>query len=323
MKEYSLNLADALKNSELGCATAEELRVLLAIAAGASSYSEGELASLCGVTPARLASALTFWQAAGIISEKRDTGSTITDEFEEKITLGKIIDTTAEKTATDIRDNDLAGLISECATLMDKPALSTEEITIISALYTQYALGEEYIITLAAYISERGRLTAVRLGTEAERLVKRGISSIEELEKYIEARQSESGAEWEFRHLIGIYNRSLSKKEQEFVKRWYHEMAYGEDVIGEAYDITVLNTGKLSLPYMDKLLTHWSEAGCKTLEDCTALIERERTAKAAETSEKAPPKLPRTQKQTPRYGDFDPLEAFERALQRSYSDDDE
>lgn len=319
MKAYSLNLSAAVKQTD---ATVDELRILLALATG-DYDTEAELAAECGVTQARLSSSLAFWSAAGVIIEKSDTGSTITEEFEEKITLGRIIDTPSEQVATEIRDHDLAGLISECATLMNKAALSTEEIKIISALYTQYALGEEYIITLAAYISERGRLTAVRLGTEAERLIKRGISSIEELEKYIESRQNESGAEWEFRHLIGIYNRNLSKKEQEFVKKWYHDMAYGEDIIGEAYDITVTNTGKLSLPYMDKLLTHWSEAGCKTLDDCTALIERERTIKTASTGEKLPPKLPRTQKQTLRYGDFDPVEAFERALNRSYSDDEE
>ena len=317
--KYSLNIPAALKLTD---ATADELRILLALAAGVDGNT-ANLASECSVTAPRVTAALTYWKATGVITEKSDTGATITEEFEEKITLGRIIDTPSEQVAGEIRDNDLAGLITECATMMNKAALSTEEIKIISALYTQYALGEEYIITLAAYISERGRLTAVRLGTEAERLVKRGISSIDELEKYIETRQNESGAEWEFRHLIGIYNRTLSKKEQEFVKKWYHDMAYGEDMVGEAYDITVLNTGKLSLPYMDKLLSHWHEAGCKTLEDCTALIEREKIAKSAETGEKTPPKLPRTQKQTPRYGDFDPVEAFERALSRSFSDDEE
>ena len=127
--------------------------------------------------------------------------------------------------------------------------------------------------------------------------------------------------EWEFRHLLGIYNRTLTKSEQDYVKKWYGEFGYGEDVVGEAYDIAVRNTGKISLPYMDTLVSHWHEDGCKTLDDCRALIERDKAAKAVEDKQKTPPKMPRAQKSAPRYGNFDPIEAFEAALKRSYGDE--
>lgn len=321
MTEYKFNAGALTSGEAFTEASREELRVLLAlIANGGRAESDAALASLAGVSRGRASSALVFWEESGVISE-RDGAPTITEEFEERVELGKLDTGTAISTAKSVRDNDLAALISECASLMERPALSTEEIKVINALYTQYALDEEYIITLAAYINDKGKLTAARLGTEAERLVKRGVDTAEKLVSYIEEKANETADEWEFRHLLGIYNRTLTKSEQEYVKKWYGEYGFGEDIIGEAYDITVRNTGKLSLPYMDALLTPWHDGGCKTLEDCRAAVERDKTARAVEEKQKTPPKMPRAQKQAPRYGNFDPLEAFEAALKRSYGDE--
>lgn len=321
MTEYRFNAAALISSEAFTEASREELRVLLAlVASGGKIESDTALGKAASVSRGRAASSLVFWEESGIISENDGT-PTITEEFEERVDLGKLDTGTAIGTAKSVRDNDLAALISECATIMQRPALNTEEIKTINALYTQYALDEEYIITLAAYINDKGKLTMTRLGTEAERLVKRGVDTAEKLVAYIEEKANETSDEWEFRHLLGIYNRSLTKSEQDYVKRWYGEFGYGEDIIGEAYDITVRNTGKLSLPYMDALLTPWHESGCKTLADCRDAIERDKAAKASEDKQKTPPKMPRAQKTTPRYGNFDPLEAFEAALKRSYGDE--
>lgn len=321
MTEYKFNAATLTASDAFTEASREELRVLLALIAGGGRVeSENELARAASVSRGRASSSLVFWEESGVIAECDGT-PTITEEFEERVELGKLNTGTAVSTAKSVRDNDLAALISECATLMQRPALNTEEIKIINALYTEYALDEEYIITLAAYVNDKGKLTATRLGTEAEKLVKRGVDTAEKLMSYIEEKASENADEWEFRHLLGIYNRTLTKSEQDYVKRWYGDFGYGEDIIGEAYDITVRNTSKLSLPYMDTLLTSWHDGGCKTLDECRAAVEKDRVARVVEEKQKTPPKMPRTPKTTPRYGNFDPLEAFEAALKRSYGDE--
>lgn len=321
MTEYKFNAAALTASDAFTEASREELRVLLALIAGGGRVeSESELARAASVSRGRASSSLVFWEESGVIAECDGT-PTITEEFEERVELGKLNTGTAVSTAKSVRDNDLAALISECATLMQRPALNTEEIKIINALYTEYALDEEYIITLAAYVNDKGKLTATRLGTEAEKLVKRGVDTAEKLMSYIEEKASENADEWEFRHLLGIYNRTLTKSEQDYVKRWYGDFGYGEDIIGEAYDITVRNTSKLSLPYMDTLLTSWHDGGCKTLDECRAAVEKDRVARVVEEKQKTPPKMPRTPKTTPRYGNFDPLEAFEAALKRSYGDE--
>lgn len=328
MNNYAVHAEKILASDAYSDASREELRVLVALIAEGGVCDADSISERTGVSRARAASALMLWEEAGVI-EKVDTPpavaareQTITEEFEERVEIGKLTEITAEDCARSIRDGNLSALLSECASLMGKAALSTEEAKIISSVYTQYALGEEFVLTLAAYILEsRGRLTAVRLASEAERLIKRGVDTTEELERYIGEKENESGAEWEFKRLLGIHNRTLSAKERELVNRWYYEYAFGEDIIGEAYDLTVMNTGKLSLPYMDKLISHWHECGCRTAEDCRTLSARERAEKAATEKAKTPPRMPRTpRKENPTYGNFDVDEAFRKSLMRSYGD---
>ena len=311
MKKYTvlpLSLTDKAVFTE---ASREELRVLLTlIERGGELSSVEDIALVAKVSSARANSALVLWEEEGVI--KSGDAPTVAEEFSEKIELGKITERSANTVSREIRDNNLADLLTECATLMQKPALSTEETKIITALYTQFALGEEYIITLAAYLSDKGKLTSQRLGAEAERLIKRGVDCVEELE---------TGAEGELRRIIGIHGRNLAKREKELAKKWFYEFGYSEEIISHAYEIMIAHMPtKPSLPYMDKVLTHWHEVGCKTLDECIRLNEREHAQMDAERQAPKPPSIPR-KKPTPRYGDFDVNDAFEKALLRSYGED--
>ena len=104
------------------------------------------------------------------------------------------------------------------------------------------------------------------------------------------AKENESGAEWEFKRLLGIYNRNLSKRERELINKWYYDFGFSDEIIGEAYDImTMKDPSKISLPYMDKVLSHWNAEGCRTLDECKRLSEREKAAMEAEKAAAKPP----------------------------------
>lgn len=323
---YSIRHNAILSSPVFSEASKEELRVLLAlIAKDGKAASPDELSRLAAASKARCIAALTLWEEAGIIEKNiapcREK-PTITDEFDERIAKGEIIEESSVEVADGIRDENLAGALYECARLMGKPQLNTQEIKNISALSTQYALSSEYISLLGAYLASNGRkLTAVRLRDEGIKLYGLGITTSEELEKYIEQKKGESSAEWELRRLLGIYNRNVTKSEREYFNRWCEELGFSLDVIAEAFDISVLNTGKLSLSYMNKLLTAWHDAGCKTLAECKGEAERNKAEISKNKKDKTTSKNSKTNPAKPRYGDFDVEEAFKLALDRSYSDD--
>lgn len=302
-------------------ASADELRVLLALVELEGDFgSENTLAGMAGVSRARCTGALAFWEDAGII--KRDDGRpSVTEEFDERLAAGETFEEESLVVAARIRDENLAEVLDECARLMGLAALSNAEIKEITALSTQEGLSPEYIVTLAAALAENGRLRVSKLTREAKKLASRGLTEIEALEAYIKLSQKSSGAEWEYRRVMGIYNRNLTRPEQERFRKWSEQFGYSAEIVSEAYDIAVEATGGKSVSaYMDKILTDWHEAGCKTVSECIAKREGDRAALASAKS--APKKKTKTTVEAPRYGNFDINDAFNKALERSYGEEE-
>ena len=310
--------------------TAPELRVLVAlIENGGCLGSTKELAELSGTTEVRAVSTLTLLTEMGLIApEGEDSASSgirgadgIVEEFEYRIREGEIEEESSLCVAKTIRDENLAEMISECAALFGEPALSTEHASILTALHSQYALSAEYILTLAAYMATKGKPNCATLKNKAISLHKRGIDTVEELERYISDCERENTADWELKRLFGIKGRNLSDAELAYFRRWCEEYDFTTEIVSAAYDISSVATGgRLSLPYTDKILTEWHEAGCKTLEECRRHEEKNKV----ERREAYKPKKPREKEKPkpPRYGSFDVDEAFKAALKRSFGDDE-
>ena len=320
-KIYRVKTDGLLECEAFADASREELKVLVALIAGAGA---DELPSLLGISSARSASSVSLWRESGVLTEeelvKVEFDTEKNDEIEEE---------PASLVAKDIRDKGLAMLVNEVARLLGRPALSTASVKKIVALHTEYALSEEYILTLAAHLCDTGKLTVTRLVSEAIKLVEKGIDTADDLLVYTERWRNMTDADARLRRIIGIYNRNLTQSEKEYFNKWVNEYLFSEGIISEAYDRSVKGArGQYSAAYMDAILTRWHECGCKTLAEC---IARSETDKAAIDEEKARERESRKKARegaqtTPRYGAFDAEEALAMALKRSYgslADDDE
>ena len=309
---YKASLLGLCQNPAFTEASAEEMRVLLTLASlDGVPTEESDIARMAGVSGARCRAAIAFWDGAGVLSINKTPG--IVEEFEERLVAGEIDEEPAIKVAETIRDDSLAMMLEECATIMGTPCLSNQEVANLTNLHKQYQLSAEYIVVLAAFLQSKGELTIRKLCNKAISLEKKGIVTADDLEKYIVS--LDSGDEWEFRRIIGIYNRNLSQAEKDLFKKWSEEYGYGATIVSEAYDIAAINTNGASLSYMDRVLTNWFDAGCKTVSECRAHSESERAKSKAAKSEK---KYSKSRPETPRYGEFDINDAFEKALERSY-----
>ena len=314
---YIVNLLRITANPSFKEASKEELRTLLALIELEGKAKEIKaLADAAAISTARCRAALAFWEESGIIREDDGT-PTITEEFEERLVRGEIDEEPAIEVAESIRNEQLASMIDECATLLGQACLSNTEIKKLTGLYTQYALSPDYIMTLAAHKASRGRTTVKLICDEAIRLSGKGIDNAETLDAYLKSLEESSGAEWEIRRALGIYGRNLSPSEKGYFKKWSEDFGYTVAIITEAYDIAVLNskTGRGDLRYMDKFLTDWHEAGCRTINECKARYEAESAKLIAEKTAK---KKQKSEAPTPRYGNFDVQKAFDDAVERSF-----
>lgn len=318
MIKYRTDRIRVVGNAAFSEASKEELRALLAlIELDCRAESAEELAEAAKISPARCKAALAFWEESGVITA--DGGMPlIAEEFEERLVRGEIDEVPAVRVAESIRDEQLTSMIDECARLMGQACLSNGDVKNITALYTQYSLSPDYIVTLAAYLASRGDLTARKLCNEAIKLENRGCDSAEALDAYINDMENTSSAEWEFRRILGIYGRNLSVSEKKYFRKWSEELGYSVGVVSEAYDLAVLNTksGRGDLRYMDSVLCGWHEAGCKTVSECRQHTESEKAKRLTERPEGK--KREKSAPPTPRYGNFDVNEAFNNAVARSF-----
>ncbi len=332
--EYAFTGKRPTETEAFPSASVEELKVLVALYELGGACSEEELFAASGVPKFRLASVLALWQAVGVITENADGksappsenvtpyGNKITDEFEERVTADEIYEEPAKVVAENIRSRRLASLMEECAALMGKAGLSPAEVKKIAGLCVQYALSEEYVAVLASHLAENGILTVTRLVSRAIRLTEMNVNTAEELEAYIADSEREKAGFAELKRIFGIYDRRITPSEEKYFRKWLFEYSFDTEIIGEAYDITVLNTGKRALRYMDTILDDWHAAGCKTVDACRKRYDEAKSEKnAALEKQTAPKKKAETKKM--RYGDFDPEEALRQAIERSYADDDE
>ena len=325
IKEYYYKPCRVTECEAFADASAEELRGLVAIIeAGCTPVTADEVATRARISRSRAAAAIALWLDAGVIREA-DGAPIVTEEFDPAVKRGEIDERPAREVAKTIRRSELADMITECGKLLRRPALNTEEIKELTALLEQYSLTEEYVLTLATFITHGGENkssvrnlvnAAIKYSTEMD------ITTVEALEDYIKERENEGAAAKEFRRIFGIYDRPLSKTEAECFRRWSKEYGYFTEIVGEAYDLAVMGGYKKLVFQANRLITRWYETGCRTVAECRARFEEDEAEKKREREAERKEKKAAA-KPLDKYTDFDPEEALRLALERSFGSEDE
>lgn len=80
---------------------------------------------------------------------------------------------------------------------------------------------------------------------------------------------------------FGIRNRNPIPKEAEYMERWLSEYAFSMDLIREACQRTIAQTGQPSFKYAEGILSKWKEQNVKTMDDVKHLdAEHKKGSKA-------------------------------------------
>ncbi len=168
-------------------------------------------------------------------------------------------------------DNSFRLLYTEVQRLMGR-SLNTEELKILLGFIRYLGLPGEVISVLVSYCKERARqrgsLRNPSLRTiekEAYNWAEQGIDTLEEAAAYIHNQTVRNTKMQQLMAQLQIRGRSLTQAEERYAKSWL-EMGFEDGVIAMAYEKTCVNTGGLSWPYMNKILTSWHTAGYKTVE---------------------------------------------------------
>ena len=168
-------------------------------------------------------------------------------------------------------DNSFRLLYGEVQRLMGR-SLNTEELKILLGFIRYLGMPAEVISVLVSYCKERARqkgsLRNPSLRTiekEAYSWAEQGIDTLEEAAAYIHNQSVRNSKLQQLMAQLQIRGRNLTQAEEKYARNWL-EMGFEDGVIALAYEKTCVNTGGLSWPYMNKILTSWHTAGYKTVD---------------------------------------------------------
>ena len=291
-----------------GLAGANELamRVLLAVTADhrlcddLDSFQK-ELCARFDCTPSALAKAIAYWEEKGVWHSDEPSAAP-EEKPKKKELISSELPTYSESEAAAVleKSDDLPCVIDMCQQIVGK-IMTPAEISIVVGLYDHLRLEGEYIVNLFGYCRKLGKTSVRYIEKTALSLSDEGIDTVTALNEYIKRRESLSEKMTQLCSKMGIGGRALSTKEKKTFEEWI--TSYDYDLIEKAYDITVDNTGKNALPYMNKVLQNWSDAGLKTLADVEASLASYQQKKATAEQNQAA---------------FETDEFFEAALKRSF-----
>lgn len=292
-------------------ATAEELRVLIALIQAGEVLSPETVAEAVGISRARAVAALAYFRASGVLPE-----GGIVDEHPFFLEGGRLDELSPARMANAVERENLKPLLEECAALLGKPTLSATESRDVVALYEQYGLNEEYITTLLADICRLPNPTVRGMVNRAISLHGKDIRTPEALNAHLADRDRSNDAIHIYRRVMGFYDRNLSAAEKQSAARWVGELGFDEQVLSFAYDYAVDRGVSNVRAYMDKLLTVFHDGGCRSRAECETYLQTHPAPAARAAGNK---KKPLEEKL---YTDsFDPEDAFQKALARSYGED--
>ena len=279
-------------------------------------FSLADVAKDFAVTQQEIEQALNFWVNAGLLQLSAEAAgekesrtakkpavsvSTKTADNGESvmvITGGMPTYTGQEIEAMMQRDEKLALLLEECQQIAGK-MFSVHETTRLLGMADYMRFDHESILLLFAYVAKLGKCSVAYVEKMAASLLQEGITSYGAVEAYLSVKEKQFTLEGLVRKLSGAAQRSFTAKEKKFIASWT-ELAFSEDILTLAYEVTVDNTGAFSFPYMNKVLLNWREAGYTTAEEVNAALLSYSTKKE-ETKDAS----------------FDVDEFFEAALKRS------
>ena len=188
--------------------------------------------------------------------------------------------------------------------------LNHTEISAFVSLVEWHGLPTLCVAMLVEYCRSIGKGSVAYIEQTGIGWINDGIDTVELADAKIRRMNTMNRSWARLRDVLGIPERKPSSVEEEMSLRWIDEWQLDPGFIKLAYDRTIDSKGKLSMRYMNGILSRWHENGWNTPEN---VVEGERSSKAAESGDIAA---------NGRYAPTYDIAEMEKMFDDEWSDDD-
>lgn len=162
-------------------------------------------------------------------------------------------------------DTEVAFVLSEAERILGVSFTCSDTATLVW-LVRWAGVPAEVLITVVEYCSSGGKKSMRYIQKVALEWLDAGIDTLEKAEERMSVLNEARSWEGEVKNRLEIHGRSLVTKEKEFCETW-RKMELAPELIRAAYERTIEQTGKLSFPYINKILISWKQKGISTPEE--------------------------------------------------------
>lgn len=242
---------------------------LTALSLGMTSgeMSTAEMAGRLNLLESDVVNALEYWDRQGALKYAN-----------ENVIFGNAeVQGSAKRTETVKKDmEEIRGEMIENPALADLCTLSQEilgktlrnkDIETLYWFYDELGLSPEVITMLLEYCVSRDKRNMNYIEKVAVSWHENGITTIDAADRFINNEREKNGYFHSLRKLFGIDNRSLSKTEENYLKTWRDDCGMDENMVALAYEYCIMQTSKLSFPYMNSIIKRWHELGIHTVQE--------------------------------------------------------
>ena len=208
----------------------------------------------------KLTEILEFWENENFI----DIHNAIPKEKPKKFLKETLKLDKDEYSEYSLNDTEIKFLLNETQNVLGR-TINYSECNILVSLNKLYGLPSDVILMLVGYCLKTGKDNFNYIRKVAIDWVEKEIDNHEKAEIYIMNLESQNKCEFTIKNLFGIRERNLTINERKFADSWINELHCDLDILLEAFNRCVTNTGKISFPYINKIIRTWDSKGYKTI----------------------------------------------------------
>ena len=242
---------------------------LLMLAAENTCAEFTQIADTLGLLESDLMHAIRYWEGQGVIFRNGEnfsfsnSAATTTNPVHQEISSNHKVENLAEIIESNSSLKDMFMVSQE---ILGK-TITEKDMETIYWFYSELKMPPEVILLLLEYCVSKGKNRMSYIEKVAISWNELGLNTSESVTLYIENESQKTGFLYSIRKIMGIADRSLSQIEEKYLTKWHDEMDMSEEMIALAYEYCIIQTAKLSFPYMDKIITRWSNEGISTIVD--------------------------------------------------------
>ena len=233
----------------------------LSLAFSMQEMTTASIANKLNLLESDVVNALDYWNSRNVLKYDDENvifgNAKISKKEPERKSIEKVSKAMTENKA-------LADLCTLSQEILGK-TLNNKEIETLYWFYDELGLSPEVITMLLEYCVSMDKRNMNYIEKVAISWHKNGIVTIDAADKFITAEKEKDGYFYSLRKLFGFSDRNFSKKEEVYLKTWRDDYGMDENMVGLAYEYCVMQTSKISFPYMNSIIKRWHELNIHTV----------------------------------------------------------